>query len=301
MPDPSPDQQVIDVADALRDLDPDGQRMAQVFRATFDQLYDGQRTGRYRLDQLFKTEKTHFGTLVEINLQRELKLADGRVLDFLIAGQEVDCKYSHTGSWMLPIESFEQIVLVTQANDQTSTWSAGVVRATKENRRSSENRDRKTGLNKHGRNQILWLHREALMQPNVLLELDESTVSQIMGCRSGQARINELFRRATNRRISRNIIATVAQQDDYMKRVRENGGARGQLRPEGYLILGGDYHAQRDLAKTLGAISPGPGEMVSVRVVPTAPGQGVEISGAWWRMAHDGEQATGPAPLIRCR
>lgn len=300
-PDPSHDQQVADVADALRALDPDGQRMAKVFRATFDQLYDGQRTGRYRLDQLFKTEKTHFGTLVEINLQRELGLADGHVLDFLIAGQEVDCKYSHTGSWMLPIESFEQIVLVTQADDQTSTWSAGVVRVTKENRRSSENRDRKTGLNKHGRNQILWLHHKAPMQPNVLLDLGDSTVSQIMGHHSGQARINELFRRATNRRVSRNIIATVAQQDDYMKRVRENGGARGELRPEGYLILSGDYRAQRDLAKALGTVSPEPGEMVSIRVVPTAPGKGVEISGTWWRRAHDGERTTKPAPLIRHR
>ena len=84
--------------------------MAKVFRATFDQLYDGQHTGRYRLDQLFKTEKTHFGTLAEINLQRELQLDDGQVLDFSIAGHEVDCKYSHTGAWMLPIESFEQIV-----------------------------------------------------------------------------------------------------------------------------------------------------------------------------------------------
>lgn len=275
--------------------------MARVFRATFDQIYDGQRTGRYRLDQLFKTEKTHFGTLAEINLQRELELADGNVLDFLVAGQEVDCKYSHTGAWMLPIESFEQIVLVTQADDHASTWSAGVVRVTKENRRSSENRDRKTGLNKHGRDQILWLHREAPMQPNVLLELDEAVVSQIMGWRSGQARVNELFRRAVNRRVSRNIIATVAQQDDYMKRVRENGGARGELRPEGYLILGGDYRAQRDLATALGAVTPGPGEMVSVQVVPAPPGQGVEISGTWWRMARDGEQATAPAPLVRSR
>ncbi len=34
------------VAELLR-LDPDGSRMAKVFRATFDQLYDGQHTGRY--------------------------------------------------------------------------------------------------------------------------------------------------------------------------------------------------------------------------------------------------------------
>lgn len=110
--------------------------MATVSRRTFDQLYDGQHTGRYKLDQLFKTEKTHFGTLIEINLQRELRLDDGETLCFKIAGHEVDCKYSHTGGWMLPIESFDQIVLVTQADDYRSKWSAGPVRVSEQNRRT---------------------------------------------------------------------------------------------------------------------------------------------------------------------
>src|SRR5690554_6073665 len=76
--------------------DPDGSRAARVFRATFDQLYDGQRTGRYKWDQLFKTEKTHFGTLIEINLRREFDdiLRDGNVLDYAIDEIELDCKYS---------------------------------------------------------------------------------------------------------------------------------------------------------------------------------------------------------------
>lgn len=272
--------------------------MAKVFRSTFDQLYDGQRTGRYSVEQLFKTEKTHFGTLIEINLQRELKFADGDVLDFKIAGLEVDCKYSHTGAWMLPMESFEQLILVTQADDQKSVWSAGVVRVTEENRRISENRDKKTGLNTHGRSQITWLFKDAPMQPNALLQLPATVVADIMSGRSGQARLNELFRQATNRRLSRNIIATVAQQDDYMKRVRENGGSRSALRPEGYLILGGDYFIQRDIAAALGAVVPEPGELVSVQVVPAAPEEGVGIDGEWWRLAAPDEQIDLPAPVL---
>jgi len=59
------------VADELMSHDPDGLRVARVLRRTYDMLLDGQHTGRYRWDQLYKTEKTHFGTLVEINLQRE--------------------------------------------------------------------------------------------------------------------------------------------------------------------------------------------------------------------------------------
>ncbi|GAA2173471.1 hypothetical protein GCM10009784_07890 [Arthrobacter parietis] len=272
--------------------------MAKVFRSTFDQLYDGQHTGRYSVEQLFKTEKTHFGTLIEINLQRELNLADGSVLDFMIAGYEVDCKYSHTGAWMLPIESFDQVVLVTQANDRRSVWSAGVVRASQENRRVGENRDRKTGLNVRGRSEIVWLFKDAQMQPNALLQLPPSEVYKIMSGRSGQARVNELFRRATNKRLSRNIIATVAQQDDYMKRVRYNGGSRSALRPEGYLILGGDYLNQRNLAAALGAVVPAPGELVSVRVTRADPEEGVDIDGERWRLAVQNEQVDSPAPLL---
>lgn len=272
--------------------------MAKVFRATFDQLYDGQHTGRYRLDQLAKTEKTNFGTLIEINLQREFRFADGTAMDFRIAGHEVDCKYSHTGAWMLPIESFDQIILVTQASDQKSVWSAGVVRVTEANRRTSENRDKKTGLNAHGRSQITWLFKDAPMQPNALLQLTPDVVTEIMAGRSGQARLNELFRRATNRRLTRNIIATVAQQDDYMKRVRDNGGSRSALRPEGFLILGGDYSVQRNLAIALGSAVPEPGEFVSVQVIPATEGDGADIAGTWWRLAVDGETVTSPAPVV---
>ena len=294
----TPDNGIAKVAEAIRRLDPDGRRMAKVFRHTFDQLYDGQRTGRYRVEQLFKTEKTHYGTVAEINLQRELQFDDGEHLDFKIAGIEVDCKYSHTGQWMLPQESFDEIVLVTQADDQASTWSAGLVRVTAENRRAGENRDRKTGLNAHGRSQITWLFRDAPMQPNALLQLEPAAATAVMSGKSGQARVNELFRQATNVRLTRNIIATVAQQDDFMKRVRYNGGARSALQPEGYLILGGDYRNQVVIAEALGAQIPEPGEMVSVRVVPSVPGEGAEIDGSFWRLARTGESPNVPAPTL---
>lgn len=300
-PPSSVDPAIADVKAQLRALDPNGSRIAAVFRRTFDQLYDGQHTGRYKLEQLFKTEKTHFGTLIEINLQRELKLNDGETLDFNIAGHEVDCKYSHSGLWMLPIESFDQIVLVTQADDQRSTWSAGLVRVTEKNRRAGENRDRKTGLNTHGRADISWLFKDAEMQPNALLSMPAAEVETIMSARSGQARVNELLRRATNLRLTRNIIATVAQQNDFMKRVRENGGARSALRPEGYLILGGDYDVQRMTAKALGCEIPQPGEVVSVKVVPAKPDGGVRIDHAWWRVAGDEDEVMEPAPKLSKR
>ena len=56
------------VAEHLLALDPAGQRFGRALRRTIDMLLDGQHTGRYRWDQLHKTEKTHACTLVEINL-----------------------------------------------------------------------------------------------------------------------------------------------------------------------------------------------------------------------------------------
>src|ERR1017187_6617592 len=65
----------------LHRLDPTGAQVARVLRDTLDQIYDGQRTGRWNYNQLYKTEKTHVGTLVEINLHRQFGFAEGSVTD----------------------------------------------------------------------------------------------------------------------------------------------------------------------------------------------------------------------------
>jgi hypothetical protein len=67
---------------ARRRLDPGGQMFAPVIRDTLDQLLDGRRAGRWDYQKLHKTEKTHMGTLVEINLHREFDFADGDATDY---------------------------------------------------------------------------------------------------------------------------------------------------------------------------------------------------------------------------
>ena len=52
------DPELAAVAGELRALDGDGSRMAAAIRGALDMLLDGQHTGRYRWDQLHKTEKT---------------------------------------------------------------------------------------------------------------------------------------------------------------------------------------------------------------------------------------------------
>lgn len=298
---PGDDAALDAVFEALRGLDLTRERMAGVLRVTFDQLYDGQRTGRYRWDQLFKTEKTHFGTLVEINLQREFEFKDGDKLDYEIAGVDVDCKYSQKmNGWMIPPIAIDHICLVVTADDSQSRWSAGLVRVRPEYLRQSKNWDGKKNLNPVGFEAIRWLTRDEQMPQNLLLHMLESDVERIFSHRgSGQKRINELFRLSLGTPVWRGVVATVAQQHDYMKRVRASGGARQSLRPEGILILG-DYKDDGLIAQALDVPVPSKGHVMSVRVCPAEEswaGPAAVIDGKRWRVAGPSDPAVD-APLV---
>lgn len=287
-------------------LDPDGQRFANVLRMTYDQLYDGQRTGRWNYDQLHKTEKTHMGTLVEINLHREFGFADGDETDYRIAGIQVDCKFSGTqGEWMFPPESWNHICLVVWASDQKSAWSAGLIRVDG-NKLTAANRDNKRRLKVEGRSAVvrLWPDRGALPE-NLLLHMPPDARDRVFsatakrGNQHGQARVNQLFRELQGVLVSRTVIATVAQQDDFMKRVRGDGGARTYLRPEGILVLG---HQDNDpaVARDLGLPVPSKGQVVAARVVPAFGGDArpaAEIEGQRWVVATPADPVC-EAPVV---
>ena len=297
------DAELAAVAAELRALDRDGSRMAAAIRGALDMLLDGQHTGRYRWDQLHKTEKTHAGTLVEIALARSLRLADGVALDYTIAGADVDCKFSRRrGGWMIPPEADGKLMLLVQASDEDGTWSAGLVRAAPQHLSPGGNRDGKRALNDRGRAAVRWLHARAPLAENALIKLPDRDVAAIFALPSGQRRVNELFRRAQRMPVSRTVVATVAMQDDYMKRVRGGGGARDQLRAEGIVIFG-DYAGDQVLASALGLPRPGPGEFVSARLArrpasePVRYDRVVRLAGADWRLAAPAEPA-GPAPAL---
>jgi Restriction endonuclease NaeI len=304
---PGGDPELDSVEAELYRLDPNGDRIAAVLRNTFDQLYDGQHTGRWNFNDLHKTEKTHMGTLVEINLHREFGFEDGKETDYQIAGAQVDCKYSMKPfGWMLPPEVIDEIALLITANDQAATWRAGVVRVAREATRGTQNRDAKTMLSPLGRQRIRWLWTEHPgLPPNLFYQLDAATRDAIFGARSsrgdrhGQVRVNELFRRVHGRIVRRAELATVAQQDDFMKRARGNGGARTALRPEGILVLG---HQDNDpfVARALGLPLPRKGELVAARVVPahfdrTDPV--AVIDAERWAVARPGDPVV-PAPEV---
>lgn len=269
-PERGEDPELDGVEGELYRLDPTGDRVATVIRDTLDQLYDGANTGRYCFEQLHKTEKTHMGTLVEINLQREFDFADGDATDYRIAGIQIDCKYSMSAAWTLPPEVVGHLALLVTASDEKSTWRAGIVRVTEDLLNKGRNRDAKGTLSKLGRDRIRWLWPDhGRLAPNLFLQLDAVTRDRILnarakrGSRHGQARVNELFRSVQRRLIRRAEVLTVAQQLDPMKRVRGNGGARQHLAAEGIVILG-HMGKEPDTAERLGFPRPRSGEFIAV-------------------------------------
>lgn len=293
------------VAEELTGRDPAGAKIARVLRRTYDMLLDGQHTGRYRWDQLSKTEKTHFGTLAEINLQRAFGFADGKTMDFAIGGVDVDCKFSQTpADWMIPPEAVGQLVLGLWASDDQGLWSAGLIRAGDEVLTSAAgNRDRKRWLSALGKASVTWLHKNKPLPDNALLRIPPLDVERVFTCsQHGAKRLDMLFRLAQKRIISRTVVATVAQQEDYMRRVRGNGGSRDSLRREGIVILG-DYRRHRNVAQRLLLPVPAPesGESVSVRLARRGPRHEglpfVTLDGVRW-VAALADDPPGEAPQL---
>ncbi|MDX2559061.1 NaeI family type II restriction endonuclease [Streptomyces sp. TX20-6-3] len=294
------DPELATVWNHLRHLESAQPRFARALRDTIDQLLNGEDTGRYDWNSLYKTEKTHAGTLVEIKLQREFRFDDGIDMDYRIADIDVDCKYSQQfGAWMIPPEARGHLCLLVWANDEKSLWSAGVFRVRDEWLNSGNNRDLKLTVKAQHRDKIAWLWRDAELPENVLLHMDPADRATVFAMKSGQARLNELFRRVQNRRIGRNVIRTVAQQKDYMKRVRGNGGSRSALRKEGFLIMG-DYESHRRVAAELGVPVPLEGEFVSTRVVEVGPQdtrRSAMLDARLWARARD-DEAPMPGPSL---
>ena len=103
-------------------------------------------------------------------------------------------------------------------------------------------------------------------------------------------------------RVSRTVVATVAMQDDYMKRVRDGGGARDQLRAEGIVIFG-DYAGDQLLASALDLPRPGPGEFVSARLARRGRPGTIRTPGPSGWTARTGcsrRPATRPGRRPRC-
>jgi len=270
-------------------------RFGAAIRQSFDEVFDGQRTGRYSLAELSKVEKTYIGTKIEIVIQAEFGLTRGQRMDYLVDEQEVDAKWSmKSGGWMIPTEAVGELCLCMTADDAKSTFAVGIVRADDMRLRTSANKDKKRQLNDGGMGAMAWLANPGPLAENLLLHLDATTRGAVLDYSlSGQRRVNQLFRLVHNRVVRREVVLTVAQQDDGPKRVRD---ARKHLQPEGIVILG--HQGQHPAIAAAFDLEPPPkGSWIACRVAPSAPRStdSVAVAGATWRLAtHDDPPQPGP-------
>jgi hypothetical protein len=223
-------------------------QFARAIRKAIDEVIDGARTGRFLYSQLETQEKTYVGTRIEIVVRTELGLNFGQHLDTEIAGQEVDIKWSAKGSWMIPTEAVGEICLVLCGDEETKTFSVGLVRCTEDRLNTGQNKDKKRTLSRAGREAIKWLIKDGYLPISFLADLDRETRDAILAKPAGQARVRELFIRQPGRIVPRDVIPTLATQVDPMRRIRRDSSDR----LGGMKILSGHYEISRKSAALLG-------------------------------------------------
>lgn len=226
--------------------------LALLFRQAIDEVIDTPRTRRRLLEDLEKTEKTYLGTKVEILFRNLLQLNKGIRLDLRVGNRDVDVKFTIGGNWTIPQEAEGEVCLLLGCSEARAVFSAGLIVARAENLNEGRNRDRKRTISQLGRGEILWIFRNNAYPPNFWASVPAKDAAHIMDMAvSGTERIRRLFVTLSGRPIPRRIVESVAQQKDFMKRLRHNGGARDVLEREGYLLLSGAFDAGEIQARGL--------------------------------------------------
>ncbi len=236
-----------------------------LIRRAIDEVIDTPRTGRLSLDEIEKTEKTYIGTKIEILIRDFLGFPKGR-LDLEIDGQDVDIKYTSTGSWMIPAEAINQPCILLLSDEATRLCFLGIFVAHDDYLNPGANRDGKKGISVAGLENVMWLLRDLHYPANFWADVAQEDAEYINDMKNtgGTERLRRLFRRVQEIPVSRSVIEGVARQRDYMKRLRKNGGARDPLLKEGIAILSGKYN--RDAIAELGLPECSPEQFVSISI-----------------------------------
>lgn len=222
---------------------------SRAVRQAIDEVIDGARTGRYRYEELEPQEKTYIGTRIEIVVRTELGLEPEGKLDTVIAANEVDFKWSAKGGWMIPTEAVGELCLLLCGDEVGGTFSVGLLRCDDERLTRKGNKDSKRSISAAGKTHISWLIRNGRLPVSFLATLDAETRDAVLAVPAGQARVREFFTRVTRRPVPREVIPTLAVQEDPMRRIREDRGGESL---GGMKVLSGHYKNRREAAELLG-------------------------------------------------
>ncbi|QGX97434.1 hypothetical protein EI983_03715 [Roseovarius faecimaris] len=219
-------------------------RVPAMLRCCVDDVIMTPKTGRRAYEKLEKTEKTYIGTRVEIELRAMLNLPRGR-LDTVILGHDVDIKHTMGSNWMIPTEAVGHPCILVAADEPRAVCYLGLVVARPDYLTHGQNKDAKKSVSAEGFANIYWLLRDHPYPPNFWRTIPPEAVESIFAGRSGNERMMSLFREVQRVPITRDVVEAVAQQRDFMRRIRsDNGrGTRDHLAREGILLLSGQYDA----------------------------------------------------------
>ena len=297
------------------------ERFRWLLRDSLDELMNGFRTGRWCYQQLSKPEKGNLGVVVAINLTREFEIPNGTELDWHIAASDVGCFFTlDFPGWDIPMSmykcadhgdlsgSIDHPALLMWLNDDSSQWAAGLLRISDAKLRTKTDRAAAEVVRAYGRDNCrrisdpyvddifwLWGGVQDDLPENALLHMQPLRRNRIFeDSRSGQARVNALFRETLGDLVRRPTVMAVAQQEDAPKRVRD---ARIKLRPEGIIIMG-HQESHSTTARQLGLLVPEKGEWIAARVTRadhSDPRPKVLIDDELWAIAaRDDPPAPGP-------
>lgn len=239
-----------------------GEEFPKLIRRAIDEVIDTPRTGRLMLDQIEKTEKTYIGTKIEILFRNFIGFPKG-VLDLNVNGMDVDIKNTVTGNWMIPNEAVDKPCILIEADEKHARCSLGIIIAHLEYLTKGANRDQKRSISSAGREHIHWLLEDHPYPANFWQGFKPQQAWDIFRPEHANERLVCLFKTSLGKPIPRTVVEGVAQQKDYMKRLRKNGGARDILAKAGIALLSGMY--DKALIQKLGLPPCGKDEFISCR------------------------------------
>lgn len=222
------------------------ERLPALITDAVEFVIDPVHTARTKIADLDKVEKTFVGLKIEHFFRDYLDLPKG-LRDLKIDGFDLDIKNTVGATWMIPPETYrqEEPCLLIASAAKNGSCSLGLMIA-RDSYLTKPNRDNKRGVSRFGRQHILWLVEQAQLPPSRWEGINMIRFRELRQQKGGTRRAAIFFRENLGRRIHRSIIqALLFDQDDYMKRLRENGGARDILGPEGILLLSGAYDSAK--------------------------------------------------------
>jgi len=139
----------------VRFLSTKRQQLLHSFNITKRHVLFEDYTGRSKIEELSKTEKTMLGTVFETVIKKELNIMDGATHDCKLEDFEYDIKFTCKDNWMIPPEHLGSLCVVACGRDDS--LKVGVFRASEAHLNKGENRDKKRTVSAQGKQSIEWV------------------------------------------------------------------------------------------------------------------------------------------------